>query len=758
MLFFSSILIYTIQTLAYCGFGCLGCYTPENKNEEVCSKCKDTYRQTASCTECELFNPYENFSNTNPLVLMFNNDCIVTKTDNATLYYNTDNAETLLFNEPKTFLISKETTPVLSICHDEDTNNLYRFGKYFKIYIPPDKNKHYTNILVQKNISEGVIKVDLTHDIVNNSTEPKCFSTTHVKDKLGYLISRTRNTETNFTVFVGMSNAFECEITVTLMTSENMLQYLNFPVFDVSNLTQNVITRHVDFAQVGVSDFGACSSQTFAYKFFYFRLTGDVPLGSRILFSSSSSETQIFEYIKCENVTNVYGKCSCESGIRMRRDLWKLNPETGFLFSPNETKLDDKIFKLFSRNNLMRTDLSMKIICPNQCSENEGGGNCSVQFGKCVCVNASYGGDDCHKLCYYNSEWTIPNIEEKCYYGTKQCDSDCNCVNNTILYKHYCVSAECYNNSDSLYFNNLCKHTDTHCMPNCVCEEGYTFVVNKCVIQTCGNGVIDHDEEECDLGENCDSMYCLCYNGYTKDQNNTGSCMKENYLLVIIFVTIGSGVLLLFFIIMTVFIILITQKERFIVKNINEATEYPQPNYYFDSLKLKELKFGDNNFPLNKEYATFGMKGKTLKIDDTVYEIFEITNRSTKPVLIIFHSPNENKYSIHFCPQTQILSRGTTKQVVLLFTPHCTTKLDATQICVSVYYGERQLLISFQKFLYEKMFLTDEENFQYTQFIQKIQSFYLTFGIKGKVESSLKVDSDEVFLSSQNLETKKIRN
>ncbi|ELP93732.1 serine-threonine protein kinase, putative [Entamoeba invadens IP1] len=741
---------------AYCGTGCLGCFNSSQNSEEICIKCKDNFRQTSLCTECQLFNPYENFSDTNPLILMYNKSCIVTNSTDSVLYWKPLFIEELFFNTPITFNVTKTMTPMLGICHDDDTNNQYRFGKYFHFYFPPSSTKNYINIYVQKNTTEGKVKIELTKtvfDDANRVYEPECFSTTTLAGQTGYSITRTKSTETNFTLFVGMVEAFDCEMTVSMLTADKMLQNIQFEVYNISNFVEQPIHLHLDFSLMSVTDFAACSPQTTPYKSFFFQILGSIPKKSRILMTSSNGETQFLEYVKCVNVTNVYAKCYCVNGTRMRRDLWKMHPETGFVYSPVGTSFEENIFRLFSRNMVMRTEFTMRVICPNNCNEENNGGNCSIQLGKCVCTSEKYGGEDCHELCYYNNTWHIQNINEKCYYGESNCDSYCNCYNGTYILDHYCVSEACYNNIIQEN-GDLCERGKNHCQSNCNCENGYILKSTKCIPITCGNGKLDHEEEQCDSGASCNVIDCTCYEGFEPDKKRPGSCTRKYHIVLITLVTI-SCIFLFFVLIITVCLtIIISRKERFILKNVAETTEYPQPTYYYDVSKMTHVMPYTNKYPSNKCNLTFGAKNKTLKIDETVYEVIEITNHTTHPMFIIFHSPNVSKYSVHFCPQTRIISRGKTKQFVLLFTPHCTTQLGGTYFYASMYYGDKAKLIELQKLIFDKNVLDIGDSLQYNDLLSKLNPSYFELMVNTQIENSFRVDYDEVFLSPQKLNTK----
>ncbi|ELP94815.1 serine-threonine protein kinase, putative [Entamoeba invadens IP1] len=550
-----------------------------------------------------------------------------------------------------------------------------------------------------------------------------------------------------------MVDPYDCVITVTLITSEEMLQYLNYPIYNVTNLKTTPLTSKLDFAQLGVLDRRGCSSQPYILKLFFFILVGEIPNKSRILFSSSNGETQMFEYTRCENETKFYGKCHCVNGTQTRRDLWKLAPETGFVYSTQETTFENYVFKLFSKNMIMRTEFSMRVICPNNCNEERGGGKCSVQLGKCICSHGSYGGDDCHKLCYYNNTWTLTNYDDKCYFGEEYCDTYCECENGTYLLDHHCLNEVCYSNNITDY-PELCKRGESHCKFNCQCEDGYIIKNNKCITQTCGNGKLDHPEEQCDSGNSCNSTNCKCYEGFVPDPDNKGSCKGSNYTLIITLVITCTVLLLTVLIISTVTTIIVSRKDHYLFKNVIEAIEYPQPEYYFDVSKCHYIAYTSNKYPSNKSIITFGMKNKQLKINETVFEIFEMTNHTKRFMLIIFHTPNIQKYTVHFCPQTLIISKGKTKQILLIFTPHCTTRFEGTEFYVSVYYGDKSTLIELQQLVFDKKKIDVDDTIIYEKIHKRVSAFYFVLISKVEIEGSFQIDRDELFVSPRRFETK----
>ncbi|EMD44525.1 serine/threonine protein kinase, putative [Entamoeba histolytica KU27] len=740
------------------GSGCINCI-----GDELCEKCKDGYEQTTSCFNCMIVNPFQAFSESNPLYMMFNSECLQVNTENVKRYWDPRGAEELIKNKEVQFKITNTMIPAFGICENKDTNNRYKYGKYFHYTIPKSTTtQNYLNVLVKSDTPSVNFRIEITTDEFdpNKLTDsPKCFAlyVLGTSKTTGFISLRVPQEGGHYYLFVGMKRGVDCTLTVSIVDNEIISPYYQVQEIDINNYEGEIMSHTVDFSSIGTYDYSVCSSIPMALKMIRLHLKGKVKQGMRLSLESTNGDGQIFEHSRCESK---FGPCNCIEGFRTRRDIWSLNGQHGNIFSVDEHE-ELRWFSLFTTDVFMKTTLVMKYICPNGCNQNIGGGQCSTILSQCICTDERYGGDDCHLLCYSKEKWTISDTNGKCKYGVENCDTYCECQNNTIADQFYCVTQECWNYKRNESYNEnitFCERGSSHCLPTCECEKGYSLIEGYCVSDLCGNGIYDNGEE-CDEKGYC-TKFCTCEEGYEQDINDLTHCVHKAISMTELISIIVGGIILLLAIIIILCSILILVFARNSYTRLSDIPfKEKQPYYYINKTLLKEQKDGNNSsFHFDHIIITFGLKNKNIKLEDTRYETFILNNTSNEFMLFIVHIPDTNKFTFYSYPQTKIILPKAKQKIILFFTAHCTTTIENYNLIVSCYqFNNKEILSHFEEFIKNKHSLDEKEFKLYSEMVNQMKSSYCNLIIKGEIETSLIIDQDELLINQGIIEGSKRR-
>ncbi|EDR21858.1 serine-threonine protein kinase, putative [Entamoeba dispar SAW760] len=752
-------LIYILFIIGIYSYDCSPGCSSSCVSDGSCEICKDEYYQDSNCNICQNINPHQPISDTNPLFIK--RDGVCQKFYNVYQKSNWIPSNDIIpfpFNsEPLQISFNSSTLFDVGPCtFSGNKQNQYRPAKWLKLDTTGMTKQVVDLLFTFKSESKVNVYYDLSDSSIN-TIEPHCL----IK---GYLSQNDQSNHFKFPVpnqqelespilylFLSLNEMADVSLEISFTETSNEV---NTPFFSFDNtLVQSLYSSHLTTSYTfpmyskGEYIYPICApGRLMKVMFFETEFKGDFSL----LLDSTKSNRYVFleEYSKTsDGLTN---KCV---------NFWK-GENFGVLATRGKdegltvrieggNELSKRYFALLSSEDDIDIQINLKTICPNGCYYNSSQGTCSVRDGKCLCKEG-YGGDNCVLKCWYNNLWQPSGNtgKDQCYFGIEGCNSTCQCIEGYSLKDHYCISTACSKNEKGKGVE--CFSYNNHCLANCKCQDGYNATsLFTCVTSSCGNGINDNDEEECDGGEYC-TEECLCEKGYKTDSSDKTRCISKTlkwYYHLVILIAVMVGVMLI--IICIVLLVIFTRKR----KNDFEIYKKQQPQYYLylggsvNSKPLKENKY--SIFPTDLDY---GNEGVPTEVFDTRFEEIIIKNKSrNKYMMIIVHTPDNPKYVFHFSPQVTILSPKSQRIVTSYMTLKCTTKIKDMKIPYSVWFSKKKkVLLKISQILLNKTFESwtqDDQKLLDSELKYVIKRYHHFFIIKTDAASSTHLDMDELNMS-----------
>ncbi|GAB1221076.1 hypothetical protein ENUP19_0063G0036 [Entamoeba nuttalli] len=739
-----------------CSPGCPSCLT----NYTCASHCLPGYEQDNSCTHCQWVNPYKKVTEA---YIPSNDKCLKTTNVIQKTEWLPSDIQEIKLNERIVFTLDNDSSVDYSFCQYKQK---YRFGKWFKINLNQVTNAVFVAEIEKVNKAPVIFSLDMTN---SNSFDqnPHCYAHNQMnKDEYNFTMMvpaykpHSKKSDEFIYLFAsieGSGNA-EMSLTVSQMDGKYFDPYYIFTQELADSLAADLTKEefvHFPVKARGIHDYSYCA-QCRLMKFLLFRMNfkGDYS----ILLDSTAADKVNYLQEYTENNT-------CKVLYIGKPFGHSLNRNNGFKVRIRGDEISqptDRLFTVLTEDKGSDIDVVFRAICPHDCNHKLGQGICVTEEGRCRC-NPGFGGDDCHKLCYYDNQWQIENHNGLCKYGTYGCDSYCQCDDsNYILRNSLCVYSSCL--TGKLGPKDECLQGSDGCTETCRCdtENGFFRTENKkCKYEKCGNGIIDTitfsdgtiKKEQCDGGVNCDS-FCDCVNGYIPDPDNPGSCMSKRISTgAIIGIIVGSSVGLLF--IMGLFIFLFFVLLRYERADI-EVFKQQQPTYHYyinGSLNREPLKI--NRYKVFPSELDYGNENGTTDIEDTRFERIEVKNYSkNKHMMIIFHTPNNPKFVFHFEPQVLFIRPHSPSKIITSYmTLHCTTKIRDMKIPYTVWFSKsKSTLETIAELLKDKTFndWTQDNQRQMEKLCKSVAKHYhYNLTIITDAASSTHIDMDELNMSEK---------
>ncbi|ELP92465.1 serine-threonine protein kinase, putative [Entamoeba invadens IP1] len=419
---------------------------------------------------------------------------------------------------------------------------------------------------------------------------------------------------------------------------------------------------------------------------------------------------------------------------------------------------EHKTFSFFSKDQDYDIEIDLSAICPDDCGSYENRGRCLPSERRCVC-NPSYGGDDCHKVCYYDRKWLVDNTN-LCYFGAPGCDQYCHCNEGYIEKNHYCITPQCLAGKPGP--KDECIAGTEACLENCQClvKGGFVPTYEKlCKSKLCGNSRIDdlYDSsnvfmrrEECDNGTNC-NKYCRCLTGYITDPKDPKSCIKKEIGIGVI-VSIVVGAVVVFIVILAILIFVLTFLLRYEKIDIN-IFKQQQPTYHlYISGSIRASPGKSSKYKMDPIDLDFGNETKATEIQDTRFQQIEVHNFSKKHMMIIFHTTNSKKFIFHFEPQVLHLTPHSKVKIVTVYmTIFCTTKIRDMKLPYTVWTSSSKYTLNdIAMTLKDKSFenWTNDDEKKMTNLLKGVKMhMHYNLMIKTDSASSTHIDLDELNMS-----------
>ncbi|ELP87516.1 protein kinase domain containing protein, partial [Entamoeba invadens IP1] len=414
----------------------------------------------------------------------------------------------------------------------------------------------------------------------------------------------------------------------------------------------------------------------------------------------------------------------------------------------------ERVFSFISDEREIDIPATFTAICPENCHESTGNGVCSLYDMKCNC-NASFGGVDCHKLCYYNGAFLDGVGNNQCYQGTDGCDDYCKCKDGYTLTGHLCASTTCSSrNFDSL--KKECDPKSEGCQANCQCDaQFFTYKRGICYPNNCGNGIVESVVsssgvlrlEDCDNGLYCDST-CHCMSGYVQDKSNTTQCIQENNPAGMI-VGIVVGCVVAFSIFIACLIAFLVYTYNFGRIDIMEFKKQQEPYYFYLSGSVSKEPSRENKYLIEPLALDFGNSSSLTAVADTRYERIEISNKSRKKwMMVIFHTPNNPKFVFHFDPLVLLVRPNHTTTITVYATINCTCKIKDMKINYTVWFSNNKTNLEDVRDLLKGKDFESWSRLDQLAMDKKmkgiISHYHYSFVIKTEVATSTLLDMDEL--------------
>ncbi|KAL7720020.1 Serine-threonine protein kinase [Entamoeba marina] len=716
------------------GSGCVNCIY-----DNICESCKEGYETSLSCDLCQQINPFIPLSESNPLYLKFNDVCTKIPLENVSNYWNPINAIELPYESSHTFEMSKNIIPTLVPCETLNYNNRYHYVQWYHVTIP-EMDNNFLNIYAETNNCDNAVFVSVVDSLFNEDNplnNPNCyaFSSINPPEINGSIISKLNESNKEFYVGVYMSNPLQCNITVSILNNTSASSIFNIRTFNISTFQENIqYVIDLEMINQGYYDYSICSLAPVRQKIFMFNLIGNVKENYTFLMNVTNGEMGGLERLDCDSYLN---DCICIDLFTKPKERWNERSfYGGVVFGAKEI---EATYKLYTSDNTMSTKVIGQLICPNDCSSDIGGGLCSYNLASCVCSNSSFGGDDCHLLCYANGQFTIDD-DGKCEYGVSNCDVNCNCINNTTLENHMCITQECLNfipAGDS----TLCQRGKEHCLPTCECDDGYKVAsYGRCVSVLCGNGIID-ENEECDVlnDSNCNE-FCQCESGFKADEASSNICVaKESYLYIYLsFLIIGAMFIVILIVSLSICLFRLKKHNALI---------------HSDGVDTSNTYFLDKSIcPIYSKFIKYELTPYKLYFDNKTRNFtFQSQIWKRNQCFLFFHSIDNEKYTTYSSPSELIILPHKKQNLLINFIPHCTTNTDGIELYFSIYCSEKKALNELVDLIRNQTELVGDDFVSYEQFIKDNKCEYNWLEIKKNTENSMFIDVDDVIINQKTI-------
>ncbi|ELP90619.1 serine-threonine protein kinase, putative [Entamoeba invadens IP1] len=759
-----------------------GCTTNCNANYTCLGTCGDAYDKDNSCNYCKFTDQFENDF---PVYLLKDDLSCVKFTKKAFLDPRStwlpaeEYLEEINLNESKNYTIEESGYVDFSICCYPQK---FRQGRWFKFNLSQMTKDHLAITIKKLDSTENV--VDFSVDGTNSqyyNINPHCY----VHFNLNKTIYETtgkfpiqleveeNSTGQHYYYFFASISGFTNKLTFSIeLKEEQGLKVL--PAFDLTqevlkDLSEDLTKKLpvvIPFEQFGYFARPACIPNKYMKALlFTVQYEGkgyvfiDTRSSNRVIYLSEvnmeSDENNNLVSTGCVKVSTGQKLLSIEN----REEDNEVGQANGV-----HVKLDSdgkkKYLSFLSEDYRASIIMTVSIICPNNCNLENGFGKCDSDAGKCVC-NSGYGGEDCHLMCYYNGRWQVNEEANLCYFGSKDCDQYCQCTQGKSVQNHVCVTSECRNGK--LGSGDECKQKSEGCQTGCTCDTSlnYTSKSGVCVSDKCGNGMIDNyydsngkfiRKEECDGGVNC-NITCQCIEGHVQSSSDPLSCMQKTLSAgeitgIVIGGVVAFVIILCFLLIVFIFVFRYKKIDINIYK-----TQQPIYHFYITGA-TRALSGKQSRYYITPTRLDFGNDTKLTAIGDTRFEKMEIKNCSkNKWMMVIFHTPNNPKYTFYFDPQVLYLRpRLSSMHTMTCFmTIHCTTRIRDLRIPYSVWFASsRSILESVASLLKNKSFenWTEDDRKKMESLCKNIKRrHYENLVITTDAMNTVHLDMDELNMS-----------
>ncbi|ELP86926.1 protein tyrosine kinase domain containing protein, partial [Entamoeba invadens IP1] len=427
-----------------CSSGCISDYTCKRS-------CSDNYDQDNSCLHCSMI---DTVNTSKPVFINNDNDCIksTNRVQKTSWLPEEDNIQELFFKEKVEFNLNQNSDVDYSFCYNKQK---YRIGKWFK-YDMDNLTTDVVKLSVYKTSScENNLIIDITNS-PRSSPKATCISYTSMnytyngrEIKVPKVRPPKIENGEKFYYYVFVSVSQICDVKIEVEVGSNIGKdakpFIEIDQEIVNKLHENLGTAleiSFPFEAEGYFAYPVCF-QTRMYKCILFTLEYDGNYSLLIDGTKSNRINLLQEYKSTENEDGSQNNECVYLWTGQRYGVLAESQNLGVMLkiggSPNK-----RHFAMISTDQTASVELRISVICPDHCGENDTNGargTCVVSEKKCVC-NPGYGGDDCHKLCYYNKVWQTDNTN-LCYFGAPGCDQYCHCTEGRALKNHFCITNEC---------------------------------------------------------------------------------------------------------------------------------------------------------------------------------------------------------------------------------------------------------------------------------------------------------------------------
>ncbi|KAL7716798.1 Serine-threonine protein kinase [Entamoeba marina] len=734
-------LVYVTLAAECSSPGCIDCIATD-----TCSSCDELYDPNDnSCSSCLPFDLNYPISESNRIIA-FQNGLCTDKSD----YVSTDRTAdaSIFIGDSVVMTFDNDTLYGRLPCpYSNNGANQYRVSHIIQLnttnYVGDDS---LFNITLEFPEST-TIYVDILNPLylIDNFESSECFARQMMMNGKGELSLPFEYDI--YILFISLDDQIEMDYTLFATPSDGtILGSLSLQQSDIDALADSPLIHTFNISNSGFYYKSPCTPTKLTKGMGF---TVQFNANYSLLIDTTTDNT--FCYLS-EYYFTSYGMVCANYYIGDKWGVWTSSGDTQGLRVKVKGSDSTRIFFLSTADHTIDVTVNFSLICPNDCYESEGFGQCSVLEGECVC-NDGYGADDCRKLCYYNDLFyngdEIVSGDDMCKFGTVNCDYDCACEGTSVLENNLCVSEECKNN---IFGEDVvCIYGSDHCLSNCQCEDGYSSTTEYyCKSTLCGNGDLD-DGEECDGDDNC-GEFCFCLDGFVPDESKPGSCKKEPiawWIWVIICVAIVSIIVIL---ILAVFGLFGLSKT---VHSDPSIFKTQQPTYYYDITNCTTaLPSEESRHYLDPLQLDYGNENVPTAVFETRYQEIDIKNLSkNKHMMLIIHTPNNPKFVFHFDPQVVFISPRHSFRATSYMTLHCTTKIMGMRIPYSIYFSKHsKVLKEIASLLKDKTFETwdDDDKARMEHLMKDVTKKYRHyFEIKTEAASSTHIDMDELHLREE---------
>ncbi|ELP89977.1 protein tyrosine kinase domain containing protein, partial [Entamoeba invadens IP1] len=448
------LLFFKINSKSF-NFDCSpGCSSKCITNYTCNTLCSENYDQDNSCQHCTHNSVI--FNSKYPVFINNNFDCIksTNRIDKMSWLPNDSFIQELSFNKKFNFNLNQESDIDYSFCYHKQK---FRIGKWFKINMDNLITSQLIISVFKTTNCENDIYIDLTNS-PKNLLKAECISFVDLDSaSKGNNVripkirpkSLTNGEPFYYYIYISITKLCDVDIEVEAIVGkgEDPAPYVNLNQDDITFLHDSVNkTKSVvfPFSSQGVYVYPICFiAQLYKFVVFTVEFQGNYSLlidGTKI-----NRNNLLEEFLYYENEDGTVSNECVQLWTGKRYGALAGTQNLGVVVkidgSPNI-----RYFAILSKDHSSPVEIEFSVVCPDHCGDNDPSGSrgkCSVSDKMCVC-NPGYGGDDCHKLCYYNGSWQTDN-SDLCFFGEPWCDQYCHCNKGKILKNHLCVSKECLN-------------------------------------------------------------------------------------------------------------------------------------------------------------------------------------------------------------------------------------------------------------------------------------------------------------------------